>query len=132
MSSFPPPPSSLFETPTLPVSPLHPSFRAFGRKRTFGRNGFRGNGSLAETSLQDEVEVPEMSGRFLKVTVADEVEHRDLSRWLENSGVEFKSFMLKQDRPVKFVICGLPSNTEPEDIKSEIEAEGFKVAKISD
>ncbi|GFY34507.1 RNA-directed DNA polymerase from mobile element jockey [Trichonephila clavipes] len=26
---------------------------------------------------------------------------------------------------------GLPSNTEPEDIKTEIEAEGFKVAKIS-
>ncbi|GFW76931.1 hypothetical protein TNCV_2030361 [Trichonephila clavipes] len=40
----------------------------------------------------------QMSGRFLKVTVSDEVEYRDLSRWLENSGVEFKSFMLKQDR----------------------------------
>ncbi|GFS67442.1 nucleic-acid-binding protein from transposon X-element [Trichonephila clavipes] len=46
-------------------------------------------------------------------------------------GVEFKSFMLKQDRPVKVVIRGLPSNTEPEDIKTEIEAEGFKVVKIS-
>ncbi|GFU41139.1 RNA-directed DNA polymerase from mobile element jockey [Trichonephila clavipes] len=72
-----------------------------------------------------------MSGRFLKVTVGDEFEHRNLSRWLEQSGVEFKSFMLKQDRPVKVVIRGLPSNTEPEDIKTEIEAEGFKVAKIS-
>ncbi|GFX36265.1 probable RNA-directed DNA polymerase from transposon BS [Trichonephila clavipes] len=39
--------------------------------------------------------------------------------------------MLKKDRPIKVVIRGLPSNTEPEDIKSEIEAEGFKVAKIS-
>ncbi|GFY08585.1 nucleic-acid-binding protein from transposon X-element [Trichonephila clavipes] len=39
--------------------------------------------------------------------------------------------MLKQDRPIKVVIRGLPSNTEPEDIKTEIEAEGFKVAKIS-
>ncbi|GFU18545.1 nucleic-acid-binding protein from transposon X-element [Trichonephila clavipes] len=39
--------------------------------------------------------------------------------------------MLKQDRPIKVVIRGLPSNTEPEDIKAEIEAEGFKVAKIS-
>ncbi|GFX59306.1 nucleic-acid-binding protein from transposon X-element [Trichonephila clavipes] len=72
-----------------------------------------------------------MSGRFLKVTVGDELEYRNLSRWLEQSGVEFKSFMLKQDRPVKVVIRGLPSNTEPEDIKNEIEAEGFKVAKIS-
>ncbi|GFV74995.1 nucleic-acid-binding protein from transposon X-element [Trichonephila clavipes] len=73
----------------------------------------------------------QMSGRFLKVTVGDEIEYRNLSRWLEQSGVEFKSFMLKQDRPVKVVIRGLPSNTEPEDIKNEIEAEGFKVAKIS-
>ncbi|GFW56109.1 zinc finger protein [Trichonephila clavipes] len=64
----------------------------------------------------------QMSGRFLKVTVSDEVEYRDLSRWLETTGVEFKSFMLKQDRPVKVVIRGLPSNTEPEDIKAEIEA----------
>ncbi|GFU99387.1 nucleic-acid-binding protein from transposon X-element [Trichonephila clavipes] len=73
----------------------------------------------------------QMSGRFLKVTVGDELEYRNLSHWLEQSGVEFKSFMLKQDRPIKVVIRGLPSNTEPDDIKSEIEAEGFKVAKIS-
>ncbi|GFT24803.1 nucleic-acid-binding protein from transposon X-element [Trichonephila clavipes] len=73
----------------------------------------------------------QMSGRFLKVTVADDVDYRALSKWLESSGIEFKSFMLKQDRPVKVVIRGLPSNTEPEDIKSEIEAEGFKVLKIS-
>ncbi|GFW99313.1 nucleic-acid-binding protein from transposon X-element [Trichonephila clavipes] len=73
----------------------------------------------------------QMSGRFLKVTVADDVDYRALSKWLESSGVEFKSFMLKQDRPVKVVIRGLSSNTEPEDIKTEIEAEGFKVLKIS-
>ncbi|GFS90599.1 zinc finger protein [Trichonephila clavipes] len=54
----------------------------------------------------------QMSGRFLRVTVSDEVEYRDLSRWLESTGVEFKSFMLKQDRPVKVVVRGLPSNTE--------------------
>ncbi|GFU96930.1 nucleic-acid-binding protein from transposon X-element [Trichonephila clavipes] len=73
----------------------------------------------------------QMSGRFLKVTVADDVDYRALSHWLEMSGVEFKSFMLKQDRPVKVVLRGLPSNTEPEDIKTEIEADGFKILKIS-
>ncbi|GFU83012.1 zinc finger protein [Trichonephila clavipes] len=72
-----------------------------------------------------------MSGRFLRVTVADDVDYRALSQWLEKSGVEFKSFMLKQDRPVKVVLRGLPSNTEPEDIKTESEAEGFRVLKIS-
>ncbi|GFT55618.1 nucleic-acid-binding protein from transposon X-element [Trichonephila clavipes] len=74
----------------------------------------------------------QMSGRFLKVTVADDVDYRALSKWLESSGVEFKSFMLKQDRPVKVVIRGLPSNTEPEEIKAEIEAEGFKFEDLSD
>ncbi|GFT94195.1 RNA-directed DNA polymerase from mobile element jockey [Trichonephila clavipes] len=43
----------------------------------------------------------QMSGRFLKVTVGDELEYRNLSHWLEQTGVEFKSFMLKQDRPIK-------------------------------
>ncbi|GFV26952.1 zinc finger protein [Trichonephila clavipes] len=61
----------------------------------------------------------QMSGRFLKVTVGDELEYRNLSHWLEQTGVEFKSFMLKKkDRPIKVVIRGLPSNTEPEDIKN--------------
>ncbi|GFR02909.1 RNA-directed DNA polymerase from mobile element jockey [Trichonephila clavata] len=66
-----------------------------------------------------------MTGRFLKITVADDVEHRALNAWLEETGVEFKTFTLKQDRPVKVVIRGLPSNTEPEEIKEEIEAEGM-------
>ncbi|GFX87252.1 hypothetical protein TNCV_596011 [Trichonephila clavipes] len=49
----------------------------------------------------------QMSGRFLKVTVADDVDYRALSKWLESSGSSSK-FMLKQDRPVKVVIRGLP------------------------
>ncbi|GFV93660.1 RNA-directed DNA polymerase from mobile element jockey [Trichonephila clavipes] len=55
----------------------------------------------------------QMSGRFLKVTVGDELEYRNLSHWLEQSGVEFKSFMLKQDRPIKVVIRGLPPTRSP-------------------
>ncbi|GFQ83619.1 hypothetical protein TNCT_372831, partial [Trichonephila clavata] len=42
-----------------------------------------------------------MTGRFLKITVADDIEHRALNAWLEESGVESKTFTLKQDRPVK-------------------------------
>ncbi|GFR10548.1 zinc finger protein [Trichonephila clavata] len=72
----------------------------------------------------------QMAGRFLKVTVADADQYRALNSFLTEAGVEFKSFNLKEDRPVKVVIRGLPSNTEPEDIQAEIEAEGFKVVKI--
>ncbi|GFR33068.1 zinc finger protein [Trichonephila clavata] len=70
----------------------------------------------------------QMAGRFLKVTVADADQYRALNSFLTEAGVEFKSFNLKEDRPVKVVIRGLPSNTEPEDIQAEIEAEGFKAS----
>ncbi|KAF8784154.1 hypothetical protein HNY73_011618 [Argiope bruennichi] len=60
-----------------------------------------------------------MSNRFLKLTVETEEEHRSLSHLLESQGAEFKTFMLKQDRPIKVVIRGLPSCTPIEDIKSE-------------
>ncbi|GFR29784.1 RNA-directed DNA polymerase from mobile element jockey [Trichonephila clavata] len=69
----------------------------------------------------------QMAGRFLKVTVADADQYRALNSFLTEAGVEFKSFNLKEDRPVKVVIRGLPSNTEPEDIQAEIAAEGFKL-----
>ncbi|GFQ70669.1 retrovirus-related Pol polyprotein from transposon opus, partial [Trichonephila clavata] len=68
----------------------------------------------------------QMAGRFLKVTVADAEQYRELNSFLIEAGVEFKSFNMKEDRPVKVVIRGLPSNTEPEDILAEIEAECFK------
>ncbi|GFV09357.1 zinc finger protein [Trichonephila clavipes] len=164
------PPNNLSGKLALPARPIHPRqppFRACYRRRTFGSNGRRGDGTSIEPSqIQEEVPVvakkprispffvspkgdwrqlvalakliapsfqSQMSGRFLKkkVTVADDVDYRALSQWLERSGVEFKSFVLKQDRPVKVVLRGLPFDAEPEDIKTEIEAEGFKVLKIS-
>ncbi|KAF8788574.1 hypothetical protein HNY73_006602 [Argiope bruennichi] len=56
-----------------------------------------------------------MSNKFLKLTVETEEEHRSLSHLLESQGAEFKTFMLKQDRPIKVVIRGLPSCTPIED-----------------
>ncbi|GFV75925.1 hypothetical protein TNCV_1455221 [Trichonephila clavipes] len=67
-----------------------------------------------------------MLGRFLKVTVADDVDYRALSQWLEKSGVEFKSFMLKQDRPVKFVIRGLPPIRSQRTLKQKLKPKASK------
>ncbi|KAF8784134.1 Nucleic-acid-binding protein transposon like protein, partial [Argiope bruennichi] len=72
-----------------------------------------------------------MSNKFLKLTVETEEEHRSLSHLLESQGAEFKTFMLKQDRPIKVVIRGLPSCTPIEDIKSEFLKEGFSVVSIT-
>ncbi|KAF8786055.1 hypothetical protein HNY73_009944 [Argiope bruennichi] len=72
-----------------------------------------------------------MSGKFLKLTVETDEEHRRLSRLLEAQGAEFKTFMLKTDRPIKVVIRGLPSCTPIEEIKEELEREGFTVVSIT-
>ncbi|KAF8789915.1 hypothetical protein HNY73_007817 [Argiope bruennichi] len=62
-----------------------------------------------------------MSNKFLKLTVETEEEHRSLSHLLESQGAEFKTFMLKQDRPIKVVIRGLQSCTPIEDINRNSE-----------
>ncbi|KAF8768495.1 hypothetical protein HNY73_021308 [Argiope bruennichi] len=72
-----------------------------------------------------------MSSKFLKLTVETEEEHRSLSRLLEAQGAEFKTFMLKTDRPIKVVLRGLPSCTPIEETKEELEREDFTVVSIT-
>ncbi|GIX84400.1 hypothetical protein CEXT_339591 [Caerostris extrusa] len=49
--------------------------------------------------------------RFLKLTVGSETEHIRLKNKMVQLGLEFKCFNLKQDRPLKILIRGLPSCT---------------------
>ncbi|GIY19104.1 hypothetical protein CEXT_335661 [Caerostris extrusa] len=64
--------------------------------------------------------------RFLKLTVSSEPEHFQLKNKLVQLGLEFKCFNLKQDRPLKVLIRGLPSCTSKEAIGSAIAALGLK------
>ncbi|GBO08216.1 hypothetical protein AVEN_241303-1 [Araneus ventricosus] len=73
----------------------------------------------------------QMSNKFLKLTVETEDEHRALSRLLAAQGVEFKTFNLKQDRPLKIVFRGLPTCTPLDAVKNEIIKAGFDVVSIS-
>ncbi|GBL77243.1 Nucleic-acid-binding protein from transposon X-element [Araneus ventricosus] len=72
-----------------------------------------------------------MSNKYLKLTVETEDEHRALSRLLDSQGAEFKTFNLKQDRPLKVVIRGLSSCTSLELVKREIVKKSFDVLSIS-
>ncbi|KAF8778533.1 hypothetical protein HNY73_015247 [Argiope bruennichi] len=72
-----------------------------------------------------------MSSNFLKLTVETEEEHRSLSCPLEAQGAEFKTFMLTTDRPIKVVLRGLFSCTLIEEIKEELQKEGFTVVSIT-
>ncbi|GBN80876.1 Nucleic-acid-binding protein from transposon X-element, partial [Araneus ventricosus] len=73
----------------------------------------------------------QMSNKFLKLTVETEDEHRALSRLVAAQGAEFKTFNLKQDRPRKIVLRGLPVCTPLEDVKNEIIKASFDVVSIS-
>ncbi|GFY39310.1 hypothetical protein TNIN_242511 [Trichonephila inaurata madagascariensis] len=98
------------------VSSLHQQ-RADGRKRNFGGR----YGEDVSLYQKQEVLVPEPQSRY-----------RALNPWLIEAGVEFESFMLKEERPLKIVICVLPSHTELEDITSAVEEEGCEILKITE
>ncbi|GIY03631.1 RNA-directed DNA polymerase from mobile element jockey [Caerostris extrusa] len=70
-------------------------------------------------------------GNFLKITVASEVEHVRMKNKLVHLGLEFKCFNLKQDRPVKVMIRGLPACTPKEDINFALSHLGFKILAVN-
>ncbi|GFX36712.1 RNA-directed DNA polymerase from mobile element jockey [Trichonephila clavipes] len=75
--------------------------------------------------------ISKLTGKFLRITVQSDDEYRKLAQFLRHEGVEYKSFMLKSDRPLKLLIHGLPTSTKVEEIRVEIEREGFQIHKIS-
>ncbi|GFV81550.1 nucleic-acid-binding protein from transposon X-element [Trichonephila clavipes] len=75
--------------------------------------------------------ISKLTGKFLRITVQSNDEYRKLAQFLRHEGVEYKSFMLKSDRPIKLLIRGLPTSTKVEEIRVEIEREGFQIHKIS-
>ncbi|GFX39270.1 RNA-directed DNA polymerase from mobile element jockey [Trichonephila clavipes] len=75
--------------------------------------------------------ISKLTGKFLRITVQSDDEYRKLVQFLRHEGVEYKSFMLKSDRPIKLLSRGLPTSTKVEEIRVEIEREGFQIHKIS-
>ncbi|GFT80807.1 RNA-directed DNA polymerase from mobile element jockey [Trichonephila clavipes] len=81
-------------------------------------------GQLAPTLIS------KLTGKFLRITVQSDNEYRKLAQFLRHEGVEYKLFMLKSDRSLKLLIRGLRTSTEVEEIRVEIEREGFQIHKI--
>ncbi|GFX03559.1 nucleic-acid-binding protein from transposon X-element [Trichonephila clavipes] len=75
--------------------------------------------------------ISKLTGKFLRITVQSDDEYRKLAQFLRHEGVEYKSFMLKSDRPLELLIRGLPTSTKVEEIHVEIERERFQIHKIS-
>ncbi|GFU87433.1 hypothetical protein TNCV_1020501 [Trichonephila clavipes] len=63
-------------------------------------------GQLAPTLIS------KLTGKFLRITVQSDDEYCKLAQFLRHEGVEYKSFMLKSDGPLKLLIRGLPTSTK--------------------
>ncbi|GBN46416.1 hypothetical protein AVEN_108294-1 [Araneus ventricosus] len=94
--------------------------------------------SASSTSISDELSTlvkqdvwNQLAEWYLKQTTDTKNEDRALSHALEKYGSEFRTFILKDDRPVKIVVRGLPASAPIEDIKAEFVNECFSVRKIS-
>ncbi|GFU63230.1 RNA-directed DNA polymerase from mobile element jockey [Trichonephila clavipes] len=90
----------------------------------------KSNPTAADRQLAPTL-ISKLTGKFLRIAVQSDDEYRKLAQFLRHEGVEYKSFLLKSDRPLKLLIRGLPTSTKVEEILVEIEREGFQIHKIS-
>lgn len=84
----------------------------------------------------------EMRRRKLNIVKANNVKHgiqlqaatvddyRGITRMLSDDKHEYHTYELKEDKPLKVVIRGVPQGIPPEEVKSDLEQQGFKVNNV--
>ncbi|KAF8784055.1 Nucleic-acid-binding protein transposon like protein [Argiope bruennichi] len=71
------------------------------------------------------------SGEFIKLFAESPEDVRKLTSYLDEQQKEYFVISDKAEKPVKIVIKGLPINTDPEEIKNELNEKGFRVDKVN-
>ncbi|GFR10758.1 uncharacterized protein TNCT_422041 [Trichonephila clavata] len=69
---------------------------------------------------------------FIKIVAETEDDHRAITSFLTTKMMQY--YVMDpppSDRPLKLVIKGLPSSTEPEEIKNDLIAKGIKIEKVA-
>ncbi|GIY66713.1 RNA-directed DNA polymerase from mobile element jockey [Caerostris darwini] len=94
------------------------------------RSDWRNTLSILRAEVDDPIRA-QISGQFVRINVETEDNFRHVIRFLDFTGMEYKSFMLRNERPVKVVLRGLPASTPENDIASELNELGFGVHKIT-
>lgn len=127
---------SIIETPPKqPKAPLPPpifltNVKSFGDLRK----------KIAEQNVKSAI-YKALSDNDLKVTCNNEGDYRAIKKFVnevqegkdENSpfyGIRYHTYQLKSERAFRFVIRGLPSSTDKDEIKEEIEKLGHTVDSI--
>lgn len=66
----------------------------------------------------------------IKVTVASAGDYRELNRLLRSRNIPFHTYALKEERQVRVVVRGVPSEIGSQDIKSDLLAQGLPVVEV--
>lgn len=66
----------------------------------------------------------------IKIEPASADDYRAASKWLKQEGIEFFTYALPDDKPLRVVIRGLPIEVDIEDIKVSLEEEHLQILNI--
>lgn len=74
----------------------------------------------------------QVKGRRIRLSCKDSDGYRSISKYLQTKNIEFHSFSLKNDSPkiIKVVIRGLLIDSNTDEIKEELVAQGYTVHKV--
>ncbi|GIZ03599.1 hypothetical protein CEXT_104161 [Caerostris extrusa] len=94
------------------------------------RSDWRDTLSILRAEVDDPIRA-QISGQFVRINVETEDNFRHVVRFLDSTGMEYKSFMLRNERPIKVVLRGLPASTPESEIAAELTELGYGVHKIT-
>ncbi|GFT18631.1 hypothetical protein TNCV_794921 [Trichonephila clavipes] len=72
-----------------------------------------------------------LTGEFLKLHTDSAEERRMAVQHLKMLNFQFYTIKSKAERPIKVVIKGLPRNTNPEEIKQDLELLGYTPDRVN-
>ncbi|GFX27018.1 nucleic-acid-binding protein from transposon X-element [Trichonephila clavipes] len=72
-----------------------------------------------------------LTGEYLKLYTDTAEERRSAVQLLKKLKYQFYTFKSKAERPIKVVIKGIPRNTDPEEIKQDLELLGYTPDRVN-
>ncbi|GFY16960.1 hypothetical protein TNCV_3690181 [Trichonephila clavipes] len=70
------------------------------------------------------------TSEFLKLYTNNHEEYQSLKETIKQLHYQFYVITAKNDRPIKVVIKGLPKSTHVDEIKSDLEEQGFEPERV--
>ncbi|GFY70789.1 nucleic-acid-binding protein from transposon X-element [Trichonephila inaurata madagascariensis] len=88
-------------------------------------------GASTNTDLDQTFFTNELTGEYIKTNPTSEEEHRKITSYFKLKNEQFFVFDPPASRPQKIVLKGLPTSSDIQDIKSDLENQGYIVEKVA-